>query len=258
MMAAALVLSCSSDPELIILHVNDTHSHFEPCHDGRNEGMGGIIEMSAYLDSIRLAEGESKILLVHAGDFSQGSSYFQEFGGEMEVDALNVMGFDCVTLGNHEFDNGIEALTERMSRVDCPVVCANLDLSPFELGKYVTPYTKIERGGKKIGIIGLAARLQGNVVATIASRIPQLDAAESVNRYVPELADCDMVILLSHLGYVEDQELVPLVHGVDLVIGGHSHKFVDDFIYVKDADGKEVPIITDGCYGVNVGKISVR
>lgn len=255
--AMALVCSCCQHTRLVILHINDTHSHLEPERSGRNAGRGGIIERAAFVDSVRAAEGESKVLLLHAGDIWQGSSYFSEFGGTLEVDMVNAMRYDCIALGNHEFDNGLEILAERMSKVECPVVCANLDLSPFELGKYVKPYAILERGGMSIGIIGLAPDLSYNVSKSISSRIPQLDPVESINKYAAELKSkgCDLVILLSHQGYPEDQENAARCRNVDLIISGHSHTFVDGFIYVEDLDHKKVPITSDGCYGLEMGEI---
>ncbi len=254
---AAVAAVCACSPKLVILHCNDTHSHLDPLRDGR----GGIIERAAFVDSVRKAEGAGKVLLLHAGDFNQGTSYYTQLHGEIEVDMVNAMKYDAITLGNHEFDNGIEDLTARVRRIQCPVVCANLDLSSFELGKYVKPYTILHRGGKKIGIIGLEADLSTNVSKSISSRIPQLDPVESVNKwsdYLHKTEKCDMVILLSHNGYEpEDQQNAKGIRGVDLVIGGHSHTFVDDFVYVKDADGKPVPIITDGCWGLEMGMIKV-
>ena len=174
---------------------------------------------------------------------------------------INAMKYDAVTLGNHEFDDGIESLTERLRLIECPVVCANLDLSSFELGKYVTPYTIVNRGGKKIGIIGLEADISTCVARSISSRIPQLDPVEVTNKwseYLRNTEKCDMVILLSHHGYYpEDQQYMPQMKGIDLVVGGHSHDFVDDFVYVNDADQKPVPIITDGCWGLEMGVIKV-
>lgn len=259
--AAALltVLSCSRTPSLVILHTNDTHSHLEPIRSGDHCGEGGIIERAAFVDSVRAAVGESKVLLLHAGDFSQGSSYFTEYGGYLEIDLINALRYDCVTLGNHEFDNGIEALADRLKKLECPVVCANLDLSPFELGQYVKPYAILEKGGKKIGIIGLETNLSTNVSKTISARISQLDAAEVTNRYAAELKaqKCDLVILLSHLGYNEDQDLVTKVRNIDLVVGGHSHTFVDEMKYVRDLDRKKVPVVTDGCFGLEMGEVRI-
>lgn len=258
-----ILASCGkNEPRLVILHTNDTHSHFEPLRTGDEAGRGGVIERAAFIDSVRSAVGEDRLLLLDAGDFSQGSSYFSELGGRLEPLIINDMRYDCVTLGNHEFDNGIEDLAERLAMIkDTKIVCANLDLSQFELSKYVTPYTIIERGGMKIGIIGLESNLSANVSATISSRIPQLDNVEVVNKWAEYLygeEKCDLIILLSHLGYGEDQKIVPQIEHIDIVIGGHSHTFVEDFIYVKDASGKDVPIITDGCWGLDVGRIDIR
>lgn len=251
--------SCCRQPRLVILHTNDTHSHMEPVRSGEDAGKGGVIERAAFIDSVRNAVGEDRVLLLHAGDFSQGTSYFSELGGRLEPRIINDMRYDCVTLGNHEFDNGIEDLTERLSMLEnTKVVSANIDVSQFELSEYVHPYAIIEKAGLKIGIIGLETNLLSNVSAVISSRIPQLDNVEVVNKWATYLHDtekCDMIILLSHIGYEEDQELVPQTRHIDLVIGGHSHTFVDGFVYVKDLDGRKVPIITDGCFGVEMGEV---
>ena len=264
LLAAALmaVCACNQQPRLVILHTNDTHSHFEPLRGGENDGVGGAIERAAFVDSVRNVYGADRVLLLHAGDFSQGSPYFTELKGVLEPKVINDFGYDCVTLGNHEFDNDIEALTERLKMLkNTKVVCANLDLSPFELGEVVQPYAIIERGGLKIGIIGLESDLSTNVTKTVASRMQQFDDVEVTNRWADYLHDtekCDLIILLSHAGYDVDQEIVPQTRWVDLVIGGHTHTFVDGFLYVKNARGKEVPIITDGCWGLEMGQINIR
>ena len=235
-----VAVSCQRTPRLVILHTNDTHSHFEPLRSGKC----GVIERAAFIDSIRTVYGEEKVLLLDAGDFSQGTSYFSELGGQLEPKILNEMKYDCVALGNHEFDNGIEALEQRLSMLDMTkMVSANIDLSQFSISEIVKPYTIIERGGFKIGIIGMESDLSTNVSATVSSRIPQLDNVETINKYSEILHSqekCDMIILLSHLGYSADQ-----------------NTFVDDFIYVNDLDGKSVPIITDGCWGEQIGVIKV-
>jgi len=260
--AALLAVSACQQPKLVILHTNDTHSHFEPLRGGADDGVGGVIERAAFVDSVRTVYGEDRVLLLHAGDFSQGSPYFTELKGTLEPLVINDFAYDCVTLGNHEFDNDIEALTERLKMLDgTPVVCANLDLSPFELGEYVKPYAILERAGLKIGIIGLEADISTSVTRTVSSRMQQLDNVEVTNRwadYLHETEKCDLVILLSHAGYDVDQEIVPETRWVDLVIGGHTHTFVDDFLYVENARGKEVPIITDGKWGLEMGQINVR
>ena len=241
-LGAVLVLgACTPKPRLVIVHVNDTHSHFEPERSGPNTGLGGIIERAAFVDSVRKAN-PGRTLVVHGGDFGQGTSYFTVLEGVVETEMMNAINYDVAALGNHEFDNGIEALTERVKQMSTPLVCANLDLAPFELGKYVKPYVILEKGRMKVGVI----------------RIQQLDAAEAVNKCLDAIRDsCDLVILLSHYGFEEDKALVPQTRGLDLVVGAHSHIFMDAMEDLVDADGRTVPMITDGCYGKEVGVVKV-
>ena len=262
-LAAAIgLVSCGgAATSLSILHVNDTHSHHEAMRSGPRAGHGGVIERAAIVDSVRNARGASNVLLLHAGDFNQGTSYFTTFGGLLEIDLINAMGYDCITLGNHEFDNGIENLAARLKGLECPVVCANVDFSGTPLEDIVEPCTVIRKAGKKIGIVGATSDLSSNVASSISSRLKQYDNTEVINvcsDYLKNQEKCDLVIFLSHLGYWEDQMLVPTLHNVDIVIGGHTHTFVDDFVYVQDADGRVVPIITDGCWGYDVGEIILK
>ncbi|MBP5488243.1 MAG: metallophosphoesterase [Bacteroidales bacterium] len=260
--AALMAVSCgTTSTSLVILHVNDTHSHHEAMRSGARKGQGGVIERTAIIDSVRNARGQSNVLLVHAGDFNQGTSYYTTFGGLLEVDLVNAMGYDCITLGNHEFDNGLEDLAARVKKIKCPVLCANVDFSGTPLDGLIKPYATFRRGGLKIGVVGATSDLAKMVSASIAARLTQLDNVETVNywsKYLRSNESCDMVIFLSHLGYQEDQDIVPSLHGVDIVIGGHSHTFVDGFVYVADADGKQVPVITDGCWGYDMGEVIVR
>lgn len=252
-----LVLGAACSPRLVIVHTNDTHSHLEPL---REAPRGGIIERAAFVDAVRQRNGEGRTLLLHAGDFNQGTSYYTTLGGQLEVDLVNAMGYDCITLGNHEFDNGIEDLTERVRQIRCPVVCATLDLSSFELGRYVKPYTVIERGGMRIGIVGLLTDITTCVSRTISSRIPQFDRVEVLNKYAALLRTeekCDYVIALTHIGFEEDQELAAATRGVDLIVGGHSHTFIKGVKKVRNLDGKKVPIVTDGCWGLEMGVLKV-
>ena len=247
-------------PRLVIIHTNDTHSHFDPIRGGKSDGLGGIIERAAFVDSIRSVYPAEKVLMLHAGDFNQGSSYYSELGGSLEPKIVNAMGYDCITLGNHELDEGIESLAQRLSVIECPVVCANCEF-PDILQQYVSPTAVIERGGMRIGIIGMESDIATMVAAPTAQRIRQLDNVETINKWTEHLRKedkCNFVILLSHLGYDVDQEVVPLTKGLDLIIGGHTHTFVDDIIYVKDASGNKIPIITDGCWGLQMGLIKIR
>ncbi|MEE0237201.1 MAG: metallophosphoesterase [Bacteroidales bacterium] len=246
--------------DLTILHFNDTHSHIDPQRSGDYKGRGGVIEQAAYIDSVRCAEGKRNVLLVHAGDFSQGSSYFTELGGNIEIDVLNALKFDVVTLGNHEFDNGLDELARRLKNLKADVVCANYNFDGTPLEGLVEPYTIIRRGGKKIGFIGLLTDIMEVVDGDIAKVLTYQDPAEVVNRlagYLKEDKDCDMVVCLSHLGYGEDKDLAGSVRNVDLIIGGHSHTLLDDKQIVKDLDGEEVIIVQNWKWGLNAGHLSI-
>lgn len=246
--------------DLTILHFNDTHSHIDPQRSGDYKGRGGVIEQAAYIDSVRCAEGKRNVLLVHAGDFSQGSSYFTELGGNIEIDVMNALKFDVVTLGNHEFDNGLDELARRLKNLKSDVVCANYNFDGTPLEDLVEPYAIIRRGGKKIGFIGVLTDIMEVVDSDIAKLLTYQDPAEVVNRlagYLKEDKDCDMVVCLSHLGYGEDKDLAGSVRNVDLIIGGHSHTLLDDKQIVKDLDGEEVIIVQNWKWGLNAGHLSI-
>lgn len=250
---------------LTILHVNDTHSHNEPNRGGELAGLGGSMERAAYVDSVRKADGPENVLLLHAGDFFQGSSYFSEFGGQVEIALLNAIGYDAVTLGNHEFDNGPEALAERLSSLEAPVVVCNYDFSPLELGRYVKPSVIVEKAGLKIGIVGVTCSLRSMVQADISNRLIELDMVSSVQKCVDELRSrCDYVIALTHIGYTEhnpgditDPLLVAATRGIDFVVSGHSHTFMTEAAYAKNLDGVEVPICQTGWTGAYMGEAHV-
>ncbi len=260
---AACVLGFSQD--LVILHVNDTHSHEEPLRDGGTQGgMGGVIERAAYVDSVRTAVGKKNVLLLHAGDYSQGTSYFTELGGDIEIDLINAMKYDVVTLGNHEFDNGIDELARRLDNLRCPVVCANYDFSELVLGKYVKPYAIVRKGGLKIGVIGLLTDVTRVVQKSIADKMKRYDDIEVANKWADYLKNeehCDMVIALTHIGFdsvgMNDPALVAGTRNIDLVVGGHSHTFLTDAEYRDNLDGSPVPIVQDGCWGLFVGQVDV-
>ena len=254
----------SAQKRLTILHVNDTHSHLEPERAGKEVGLGGVIERAAYRDSVVKADGKRNVLFLHAGNFNQGTSYYSVLNGDLEVDLVNAMGYDCITLGNHEFDNGVEDLARRLAKIKCPVVCANYDFSNLEAGKYIRPYVIIRKAGMKIGIIGLMPDITTLVSREVSSRIPAFNNADVVNKWVKFLKEdkkCDLVIALTHIGFegepYTDPMLVSRSRGLDIVVGGHSHTFLSEPAFVKDLDGRLVPIVQDGCWGLNVGNLKV-
>lgn len=261
LLIAAFVAVTSLDAQnLTVLHLNDTHSHIDPERTGENKGLGGVIEQAAYIDSVRKADGKKNVLLLHAGDFSQGTSYFTELGGNMEIDVLNAARYDVVTLGNHEFDNGSVELARRLKNLKADVVCANYDFTGTPLEGLVQPYVVVKKAGKKIGIIGLLTDISRVVDIKKVGNLDYQDPAAVVNRYAEYLKNekgCDLVMCLSHLGYSEDVKLAALVRNVDVIVGGHSHTHLDDMQKVADLDGKEVIIVQDWCWGMTIGKLSV-
>ena len=261
--AAALTFSAAAQ-DLTILHLNDTHSHIDPENGGKHDGWGGVIEQAAYIDSVRCADGRRNVLLLHAGDFSQGTSYFTELKGDMEIDVINAFGYDAVTLGNHEFDNGMDELARRLSNLDVPVVCANYDFTGTPLAQHIKPYVIVKKAGKKIGIIGLLTDVSTVVDSRIAAALTYIHPVEVVNRYASYLKDekdCDMVICLSHLGFDREEytdcELAAKIRNVDVIVGGHSHTHLDDKVVIKDAEGEDVVIVQAWKWGRIIGKLSV-
>ena len=245
MFVLSFVALAASAQDLTILHLNDTHSHIDPERSGKNVGQGGVIEQAAYIDSVRVADGKKNVLLLHAGDFSQGTSYFTELKGDLEVDVINAMKYDAVTL-------------------DVPVVCANYDFSGSPLEGLVAPYVVVRKAGKRIGIIGLLTDVSTVVDRSVADKMRYLSPVETTNRYAEYLKEekkCDLIICLTHLGYDRgehtDCEIAPLLRNVDIIVGGHSHTKLDDYTAVKDLDGKDVVIVSDGSWGLEVGQLTV-
>lgn len=260
-LCAAVAVSAQS---LTILHLNDTHSHIEPERSGKYAGQGGVIEQAAYIDSVRTADGRKNVLLLHAGDFSQGTSYFTELGGDIEIELLNAMEFDAVALGNHEFDNGLEELARRLRKLKMPVLCANYDFAGSPIEDLVQPYMIIKKARKKIGIIGLLTDVSSVVDSGIASEMKYLPPEEVTDFYASYLRDrkhCDIIICLTHLGFegeiYTDCELAEVTRNVDIIVGGHSHTQLEDVVSRKNADGEEVLIVTDWKWGLDVGRLSI-
>ena len=277
--------------ELVILHTNDTHSQVEAKSDGRGgyaarmaviEGVNGTLPDLSETTPLRVACGDpgkggrrkggqqgaaaDNILLVDAGDFCQGTPYFNFFHGRVEVDALNRMGYDAVTLGNHEFDNGIDTLAAVLREAQFAVVCANYDVSGTALEGIVKPYTIVKRGGRKIGIFGLGVYPNNLIAAKNFAGITYHAPYPIAQQTADELRakGCDLVVCLSHMGTYPDKpedccdtELVAQTRNIDIVIGGHTHK-VYDKLRIRNLDGKEVPVCQMGKTGAQIGKIVVH
>ena len=261
--AALLMTFNMSAQKLVILHSNDTHSHIDPVRGSDNDGFGGAIERAAFIDSVRTAEGKKNVLLLDAGDFSQGSSYFSIFKGDLEVDIINAIGYDAVCLGNHEFDNGLDELTRRLKNLKCPVVCANYDFTGLPVAPYIKPYTIVKKAGFKIGIIGALTDVRPVVDGHIAAKLKYTDPAEVINKYAEFLKDekkCDLVICLTHIGFDgkdSDISLARASRNVDVIIGGHSHTDLKDIHWESNLADEKVAIVTDLCWGLYMGSLEV-
>ncbi len=258
---AALVTVQLAAQELTVIHFNDTHSHVDPQRSGEHKGCGGVIEQAAYIDDVRKEEGKRNVLLLHAGDFSQGTSYFTELGGDIEIDVLNAMKFDVVSLGNHEFDNGVDELARRLGNLKADVVCANYDFSGTALEDLVKPYAIVRKAGRKIGVVGLLTDIMKVVDRDIAKNFTYMEPSEIVNELAGYLKDekgCDFVICLSHLGFSEDKLLASKVRNVDLIVGGHSHTLLPEMQVIEGADGKDIVIVQNWKWGLNAGHLTVE
>lgn len=267
--AVMFLLCCSvatfAQKRLTILHTNDTHSCVMPLSihlaDTMQAGRGGFVRRVAMLKEER-AKNPS-LLLFDSGDFSQGSPYYTLFKGDVETELMNMMHYDAATIGNHEFDFGLENLARLFKKLNCPIVCANYRFHEYDLDKLVKPYVIIKRNGLKIGVFGLSPRLDGLVDHNNYRTTEYLDPVATAREMVDILKKkhCDLVVCISHLGWEEkgmgDQEMISHTSGIDLVLGGHSHTYFEKLRYVDNADGKPVPVDQNGKSAIYVGKMTL-
>lgn len=261
LLVLCLSFSVSAQKKLVILHTNDTHSHLEPLpmSDRNNPGQGGVVNRKAIIDSVRSVE--QNVLLIDAGDFVQGTPYFNMFKGRAEVDAMNLMQYDVTVIGNHEFDYGLDTMKMIFERLSFPILCCNYDFSRTVLKDIVKPYIILNRFGLKIGIIGVGVDPEGLVQKDKYAGMTFSPIIETVNQYAELLKKkekCDLIICVSHAGYGTDQIIAGKSEYLDIIIGGHSHTFMKEPDMRKNLLGKDVMVYQTGRYGVNVGKIEVE
>lgn len=253
--------------QLVILHTNDTHSCILPLKESLADtviaGRGGFIRRIAMIKEQR-KEHPKNLLLFDSGDFSQGSSYYTMFKGDVEIGLMNRMGYDAVTIGNHEFDFGLENMARVFKMAKFPIVCANYDFTGTVCEGLVKPYVVLKRNGVRIGVFGLGAKLQGLVSARNCPGVKFLDPTETARKMVDILRNqekCDVVICLSHLGWevtdIPDEKVIGETRGIDIVLGGHSHTYMKEVQWAKNLDGKQVPDDQNGKHAVFVGKLVV-
>lgn len=262
-----LLISACTQPTkktLLVLHTNDTHSQVEPLSPGtKNGNMAGYARRHTLIDSIRKQGNE--IVLVDAGDFSQGTPYYNFYHGRIEVEAMNSMMYDVVTLGNHEFDYGIDTLAAVLANAQFKIVCCNYDVTNTPLKDLVKPYVILHKQGLKIGVTGIGVNPQGLIYDKNFQGIIYNEPFAAVNKVAQHLKEkelCDVVICLSHLGaeykdenLPSDVRLAEQSQHIDAIIGGHTHSYMQK--KVANAIGDSIPVVQAGKSGAFLGKLTL-
>jgi 5'-nucleotidase len=258
------VLAQTEPKRLKILHTNDWHSRIEPfpAIDKNYGGQGGAAVRASLIKKIRKESGE--LLLLDAGDIFQGTPYFNFYGGELEYKLMSEMGYDCVTLGNHDFDGGMDGLIKQMPHAKFDFVNANYDFSKTPLLGKIKPYKIYKKQGLKIGVFGLGIELKGLVPDKLYGNTIYQDpipVANEVALMLKKEKKCDLVICLSHLGYkyknnkVSDEVLATQTQNIDLILGGHTHTFLPEPIFYKNLINKSVCVNQVGWAGLQLGML---
>ena len=258
--------SSASTKKITILHTNDVHSHIDPFgpEDGRNANKGGVARRATLVESIR--KENPNTLLLDAGDIFQGTPYFNYYGGELEFKLMSMLNYDLATIGNHDFDNGIDGLYAQMPHAKFEFVSANYDFSKTVMDTHVKPYKIFIKDGIKIGVFGLGIQLDGLVDKNMFKETvynDPIEIAQDMSRILKKEQNCDLVICLSHIGYdykksperVSDLKLARATKNIDLIIGGHTHTFLPKPTIEKNSVGKNVLVNQVGAYGLYLGKI---
>lgn len=250
--------------KITILHTNDTHSHIDPfpLNHRRHPNQGGVARRKKIIDLIR--SQEEQVLLLDSGDIFQGTPYFNVYGGELEMKVMSAMGYDAATMGNHDFDGGMDGFLNALPHADFPFLCANYNFDDTPLRDQTRPYQIFQKGDLKIGVFGLGIELDGLVPKHLYGHTQYLDPIERANHYANQLKldeKCHLVICLSHLGHYSrlnnmcDKVLASETENIDLIIGAHTHTFMDRPEMHKNKKGKSVLINQVGWAGLILGRV---
>ena len=252
--------------KLTILHTNDVHSRLDPFPmDGsRNAGKGGIARRAALIEPIR--RENANVLLFDAGDLFQGTPYFNLFQGEPEILAMNQLGYDASTIGNHDFDGGIDNMRTQFGKATFPFLVANYDFKNTVMDGRTQPYKLFVKDGIRVGVFGLGIKPNGLIPDALYKEMHYLEPIELANDTATKLRHdqkCDYVVCLSHLGYtyadqtISDRILAAQTQDIDLIIGGHTHTFLDAPVTVNNRNNQPVLINQVGFAGLNLGRIDL-
>ncbi len=267
MMAEELkILDLKSTNKLTILHTNDQHSRIEPFDASytKNPNQGGFARRASLIQQIR--NQESNVLLLDSGDIFQGTPYFNFFGGELEFKLMSMMKYDASTMGNHDFDNGLEGFLKVLPNANFPFICSNYDFKNTILDGKTSAYKIFNKNGIKVGIFGVGIQLDGLVgkkqyAETVYSN--PIDVAQHYSNLLKKEQKCDLVICLSHIGYdykeeptkISDKILAANTENIDIILGGHTHTFLPEPQTFTNRQGKNVLVNQVGWAGLLLGRI---
>lgn len=250
-------------PKLTILHTNDTHSNIDPFPSNHSKfpNMGGVSKRYELINKIR--EEEEHVLVLDAGDIFQGTPYFNKYGGVLEMKLMSEMGYDAATMGNHDFDAGLDGFLKAKQYAKFPFLCANYDFSNTILKDQTQANVILKKGGIKIGIFGIGVELKGLVPDTKYGNTIYLDPLETANQQAEILKKkgCDLIICLSHLGFeyatdkVSDRVLARKTKNIHLILGGHTHTFLEKPVEEKNLNNETVLINQVGWAGLQLGRL---
>jgi 5'-nucleotidase len=259
-MAIAVSMMACRQERLTILHTNDTHSCIEPERDGG----AGVLNRALLLEHLRDSIGADNVLLFDCGDFSQGSLYYNAFKGAAEIELMNAMGYDACTIGNHEFDFGMDNMARIFSMAEFPVVCTNYDFAGTVCEGIVKPWAVIERAGMRIGVFGLSPDPAGLVLKENYEGMRYESPVEAARKAVAALEGegCDVIVCLSHLGWkigneYNDERLAAETSGIDVILGGHSHDLFEEPLVYKNSKGEDVIVQQVGKNGRRLGYVTL-
>lgn len=259
-------VSSSVEKQITVLHTNDVHSHIDafPAHDGKYPNLGGFAKRATLIEAIR--KENPNVLLLDAGDIFQGTPYFNYYGGELEFKLMTRLKYDATTIGNHDFDNGLDGLFKQLSHANFDFISANYDFKNTVMDGKTIAHKVFIKDGVKIGVFGLGVELKGLVDKKLYKEtiyLNPIEIAQEQTRILKEELQCDLIICLSHLGYayrnnpdkICDLNLAKQTKDIDLIIGGHTHTFLSEPTRVINSKGNETLVNQVGCYGVNLGRV---